>query len=63
MSGGSSDDATLAICHIEGKIAVVDLVAKQTGSPPFNPRDAVRKFAEICRTYGINKVFGAAAAV
>jgi hypothetical protein len=53
MSGGSSDDATLAIAHAEGRRTVVDLVAKQAGSPPFNPRDAVKKFAGILKEYGI----------
>jgi hypothetical protein len=58
MSGGSSDDATLAIAHAEGRRAVVDLVAKQSGSPPFNPRDAVRKFVGILKEYRIASVTG-----
>ena len=47
MSGGSSDDAALGIAHWDTlrNRAVLDLVATQTGKPPFNPRDAVRKFA------------------
>src|SRR6516162_1597189 len=44
MSGGSSDDAVLAIAHAEGRVIVLDLIEKQAGSPPFNPRDAVKKF-------------------
>ena len=41
MSGGSSDDAALGIAHFDAarNRAVLDLVATQTGKPPFNPRD------------------------
>jgi len=38
--------------------AVLDLVATQTGRPPFNPRDAVRKFAGILKEYRISAVTG-----
>jgi hypothetical protein len=58
MSGGSSDDATLAIAHAEGRITVVDLVVKQSGAAPFNPRDAVRKFVGILKEYRIASVVG-----
>jgi len=58
MSGGSSDDAALCITHKEGRRAVVDLVVKQDGEPPFNPRSAVRKFAAILREYNIDEVWG-----
>jgi hypothetical protein len=58
MSGGSSDDAVLAIAHHEDRVIVVDLVEKQAGSPPFNPRDAVRKFSTILKSYGIASVSG-----
>jgi hypothetical protein len=59
MSGGSSDDAVLAIGHLDaaGKI-VVDAVTAQSGRPPFNPRAAVQKFAGILREYGISRVTG-----
>ena len=59
MSGGSSDDACLAIAHKDeaGKV-IVDLVEKQAGGVPFNPRDAVRKFAGILRAYGLARVTG-----
>lgn len=58
MSGGSSDDAALAISHYDKATgrAVVDCVATQTGPPPFNPRDAVRKFAEILKQYHVSAV-------
>jgi hypothetical protein len=58
MSGGSSDDAVLCITHKVGRRAVVDLVVKQDGEAPFNPRNAVRKFCGILRQYGIRKVVG-----
>ena len=56
MSGGSNDDAVLCITHSEGKIAVVDLVVKQIGSPPFNPRDAIRQFAAHLKEYRVHRV-------
>jgi hypothetical protein len=60
MSGGSSDDAVLGISHWEAtaKRAVLDLLIAQTGSAPFNPRDAVRKFAGALREYGLSRVMG-----
>jgi hypothetical protein len=58
MSGGSSDDACLAIAHFEGGRRVLDLVESQTGGVPFNPRDAVKKFAQILRQYRIDTVTG-----
>jgi hypothetical protein len=38
MSGGSSDDAVLAIAHYDAAIkrSVLDLLVSQTGKPPFN---------------------------
>jgi hypothetical protein len=53
MSGGSSDDACLCIAHAWGGRAVVDLVVKQAGPPPFNPRVAVAKFVGIMREFGL----------
>jgi hypothetical protein len=58
MSGGSSDDAVLAIAHKDERRIVVDLVEKQGGGVPFNPRDAVRKFVGILREYRISTVVG-----
>ena len=47
MSGGSSDDAVLAIAayDTERRAAILCSLMSQTGAPPFNPRDAIRKFA------------------
>ena len=58
MSGGSADDATLAIAHEQDGRAVLDLLIKQDGSPPFNPRSAVKKFAGVLKQYGIASVTG-----
>lgn len=60
MSGGSSDDAVLGIAHRDAVTArrVLDLVVSQTGQPPFNPRDAVRKFAGLLKEYRIGSVAG-----
>lgn len=60
MSGGSSDDATLAIAHVDDSTAraVLDVVVSQTGRPPFNPRDAVGKFAGVLNAYGLARVVG-----
>jgi hypothetical protein len=59
MSGGSSDDAVLAIGHRdEGGRVVLDLIEAQSGGTPFNPRDAVRKFAGLLCEYNITRVAG-----
>jgi hypothetical protein len=58
MSGGSGDDAVLAIGHAEGRVAIIDLVEKQTGAAPFNPRVAVVKFAGLLASYRLASVTG-----
>ncbi len=58
MSGGSADDATLGVAHNDDGRAVVDLVMKQAGNPPFNPRAAVKRFARVIKEYGGKKVVG-----
>jgi hypothetical protein len=60
MSGGSSDDATLAIAFHDArakKLVLASLIS-QTGRPPFNPRSAVKKFAEELRRWGLSQVIG-----
>ena len=58
MSGGSSDDAVLAISHLDAArgVVVLDVLMSQTGVPPFNPRDAVRKFAAELKAWGLTRV-------
>jgi hypothetical protein len=58
MSGGSADDACLAIAHAGGDICVLDWVAKQNGPAPFNPRNAVAKFCDILHDWNISSVTG-----
>src|SRR5262249_949241 len=58
MSGGSHDDATLAIAHERDGKAILDLVIAQDGGGPFNPRHAVAKFASILKHYGLSTVSG-----
>ena len=56
ISGGRSDDGTLAIAHYENRVVIVDRVERY--KPPFNPLAVVDAMAEILRTYGIRKVVG-----
>jgi hypothetical protein len=58
MSGGSQDEAVLAIGHEDEGLVVLDLIVSQTGKPPFNPRHAVKKFAKILKGYGCSAVMG-----
>jgi hypothetical protein len=60
MSGGSNDDATLAIAHVDSasKRTVLDVLMSQIGAPPFNPRDAVRRFAAELKAWGLSRVTG-----
>jgi hypothetical protein len=58
MSGGSSDDACLAIVHRDGRTIVLDKIAKQIGPPPFDPRHAVARFCDTLHQYKISKVYG-----
>jgi hypothetical protein len=59
MSGGSSDDAVLAIGHRDADgMAVVDLVMNQGPRPPFDPRAAVARFAQVLTEYGMHRIMG-----
>ena len=59
MSGGSSDDATLGIAHLEGHNRVVlDVVMNQGQRPPFDPRKAVERFAAILKLYRCFHIVG-----
>jgi hypothetical protein len=58
MSGGSNDDACLAVAHADGKRVVLDLVMDQGPRPPFDPRKAVKRFAPALREYGLSRVTG-----
>ena len=60
MSGGSADDATLGIAHRDAtnEKTVLDLVVKQAGKPPFNPRRVVKQFAAVVERYGAKSITG-----
>lgn len=60
MSGGSNDESALAIAHRDSKenVVVLDSLMTQAGKPPFNPRDAIRKFAAEIKDYGLTRVHG-----
>lgn len=59
MSGGSNDDATIAIGHKDAdNQAVVDLVMNQGPPCPFDPRAAVERFAATLKTYSVARVVG-----
>jgi len=59
MSGGSSDDSTLAIAHKDqdGQ-AILDRVLDQGQRPPFDPRKAVERFAGVLKEYQLSAVTG-----
>lgn len=59
MSGGSSDDACLAIAHkdAEGR-AILDRIVDQGQRPPFNPRKAVERFADVLKEFRLSSVTG-----
>ncbi len=59
MSGGSADDAVLAISHDlpSGKTRV-DCVMNQGGPAPFDPRKAIARFAGVLAEYGVTSVCG-----
>jgi hypothetical protein len=59
MSGGSNDDACLAVAHKVGKKIIVDLVVSQVGRPPFDPRAAIKKrFVPLLREFDARRVAG-----
>jgi hypothetical protein len=59
MSGGSSDDAVLAIAHADADgRAVLDLIQDQGPRPPFDPNQAVTRFVETLETYRVRLVTG-----
>jgi hypothetical protein len=59
MSGGSNDDAVIAIGHrdAEGR-AMLDALVNQGPPPPFDPRQAVLRFLAVLAEYGVRTVHG-----
>jgi len=59
MSGGSNDDALLAIAHRDAEDrAVLDRLVDQGQRPPFDPRKAVERFAAVLEDYRVSTVTG-----
>lgn len=57
MSGGSSDDAVLAIGHRDADDRVVlDRLVNQGQQPPFDPNRAVKRFADVLAEYGVSVI-------
>lgn len=55
-SGGRSDAMTLAIGHMEGETAIIDLL--KAWKPPFDPANVVSEIADIIKPYRTNSVTG-----
>jgi hypothetical protein len=55
-SGGAVDSFTLGIGHMEGDVAVLDLVRERR--PPFSPDAVVAEFVETMKSFGITMVHG-----
>ncbi len=55
-SGGSADDMTLAIAHLEKNIAILDCV--RVAHPPFSPDGVVADFAATLKSYSVYRVVG-----
>jgi hypothetical protein len=55
-SGGRRDAFTLAIAHVDGDAAVLDVV--RAWSPPFNPTGVVSEAADLLRAYRVSTVQG-----
>jgi hypothetical protein len=55
-SGGSNDSMTMAISHMEGDIAVLDVIREVV--PPFNPATVVTDFCDTMKKYSITRCLG-----
>lgn len=59
MSGGSGDDAVLAVGHRDvSGMCVLDRLVDQGQRPPFDPRAAVERFVGVLREYRVAQVTG-----
>jgi hypothetical protein len=56
VSGGSHDSTTLAICHDEDDVAVLDALLEIR--PPFNPTSAVEQMAALLGQYSLSSTVG-----
>lgn len=60
MSGGGSDDSTLAIGHLDDGVAVLDCLLDQgpRANGTFSPQQTVERFAAVLKHYGCHRVCG-----
>ena len=56
LSGGGNDSMTIAVGHLEDKIAVID--AAREVRPPCSLESVVIEFCDLLRSYGIRRVEG-----
>lgn len=56
LSGGRSDDAALAIAHLNNRKVIVDFLRRYR--PPFNPQAVIAEMANEIRRYGVGRVTG-----
>lgn len=54
--GSGADSFTIAIAHLDGDRAVLDVV--RAWSPPFNPSEAIDEAANLLRRYGLTECVG-----
>ena len=55
-SGGARDSFSLAIAHLEGEKAVLDVIRERR--PPFSPDAVATEYAELVKAYGLHRVTG-----
>lgn len=55
-SGGSQDSMTLAIAHNEKGTAILDAIREHI--PPFSPKQVVKEFCDLMKSYRITQVTG-----
>lgn len=55
-SGGSKDAFTLAVCHDEQGVSILDCLVEIR--PPFNPTIATERMAETLKSYGLHETIG-----
>jgi hypothetical protein len=54
--GGGSDAMTLAVGHLEGNVAILDVIREVR--PPFSPESVVADFCTLLKSYHVKTVFG-----
>ena len=55
-SGGQHNSFTLAVCHDEGNLSLLDCLVEIRS--PFNPDEATKQIADVLRSYGLTSTVG-----